>query len=156
MLTYSGGTMLTYHGGGVLGPAKFNSYTTASHASPGIINASGLPSLHNYHGSGFNLGRWLKKAAHSVVHWTKGAAKTVGKFARKEGPAILHTIEKAGVGAARGLASALPALAMGNYVLAGAQVAGGAAQGALSGDGFSKRGKQFSNHARAPKRARRY
>jgi hypothetical protein len=149
--------MLTYHGGGVLGPAKFNSYTTASHASPRIVNAYGTDSLHNYHGSGFNLGRWLKKAAHSVVHWTKGAVKTVGKFVKKEGPAVLHVLERAGMGAVRGVGNALPALMTGNYALAGTQVALGAAGGALSGDGFSKRGgKQFSNHSRAPKRARRY
>jgi hypothetical protein len=155
MLTYSGGTMLTYHGGGVLGPAKFNSYSTASHPSPGIINAYGTPSLHNYHGSGFNLGRWLKKAAHTVVTWTKKAGQTVGKFVKKEGPAVLHVLEKAGMGAVKGVGNALPALMTGNYALAGTQVALGAAGGAL-GDGFSKRGKQFSNHARAPKRARRY
>jgi hypothetical protein len=116
----------------------------------GPCSLHSLPRLHK------SYSRWLKKAAHTVVHWTKGAAKTVGKFVKKEGPAVLHVLEKAGMGAVKGVGNALPALMTGNYALAGTQVALGAAGGALSGDGFSKRGKQFSNHARAPKRARRY
>jgi hypothetical protein len=76
----------------------------------GPCSLHSLPRLHK------SYSRWLKKAAHTVVHWTKGAVKTVGKFVKKEGPAVLHVLEKAGMGAVKGVGNALPALMTGNYV----------------------------------------
>lgn len=146
MMLYHGGSILTYHGGGMLAPPRFNSYGSRR---PEPVTAYGLPAVHLYHGSGFNLGKWFKKAGHSIVHWVNKAGHTVGAFAKKEGPAVLHVLENAGKGAARALGAAVPALMSGNIPLAAVALAGGAVQGAINGGGFGSR-------ARASKRARHY
>lgn len=70
-------------------------------------------------------------------------------FVDKEGQKVLHVLENAGKGIGRSLGAAIPALLTGNYAVAGAALAGGAVQGAISGRGFGSR-------ARAPKRAKHY
>jgi len=131
----------------LLGAPRYNSY--GSKKSPTVVNGYGVSPVHTYHGSGFNLGKWFKKAGHTVGNWTKKAVKTVGAFARKEGPAVLHVLENAGRGAGRALGAAIPAALTGNYAGAAAALAGGAAQGVLQGGGFR-------SVARAPKRLKRY
>jgi len=144
LMTYSGGGILTHHGNGRLAPPRYNAHDRRSGR---VVNSYGLSP--NYHGGGFNIGRWVKKESHAAGAWTKKADKTVDNFVKKEAPAVLKVGENAGKGALRSLAGAVPAALMGNYPAAAAMLAGGAVQGAVAGGGYG-------SHARAPKRLKTY
>jgi len=140
VIAYHGGGILTYHGGS-LGPPRFQSYRQSPRL---VLNGKGLEAVHQYHGRGFNLGKWFKKAGHTAVHWLGDEARKAGK-----------TLVNAGFGAINSLGAAIPLALSGNLPGAGVALAGGAANGVIQG-AIRGRGYAQGSKARASKRIRKH